>query len=183
MAQPVNPAFNKFNSLDRRALNKRQNSGGLLKLVTPTGSGPESLPIVGRLTGAILNQFDRGNNKEPERRHSSYDSSTNSRNGLSSSSGSNNRVSCRAGGQPSAININGLPDPFSGRINQSTSLYSSQESLHRGGSGTPLRPTSSTGKFQLSSMFFFFEYSGCHLDRHIYDFFFNIFRKPLSEFL
>ena len=77
VAQPVNPAFNKFNSLDRRALNKRQNSGGggLLKLVTPT-SGPESLPIVGRLTGAILNQFDRGN-KEPERRHSSYDSSTN----------------------------------------------------------------------------------------------------------
>ena len=111
MAAPVNPAFNKFNSLDRRALNKRQNSNGLLKLVTPT-SGPESLPIgkkyavtigafhsyallvlvlplliiislfpylltVGRLTGAILNQFDRGNNKEPERRHSSYDSSTN----------------------------------------------------------------------------------------------------------
>ena len=104
VAAPVNPAFNKFNSLDRRALNKRQNSNGLLKLVTPT-SGPESLPIgkkyvvtncpfyrfgsinyfslfphvltVGRLTGAILNQFDRGNNKEPERRHSSYDSSTN----------------------------------------------------------------------------------------------------------
>jgi len=146
VAAPVNPAFNKFNSLDRRALNKRQNSNGLLKLVTPT-SGPESLPIVGRLTGAILNQFDRGNNKEPERRHSSYDSSTNSRNGPSGS-----RVSSRAsGGQPSAININGLPDPFSGRIesgrvgiNQSTSLYSSQESLHRG-SGTPLRPTSSTG--------------------------------------
>ena len=68
-----------------------------------------------------------------------------SRNGVS-----NNRVSCRNGGQPSAININGLPDPFSGRINQSTSLYSSQESLHRG-NGTPLRPTSSTGKFQLSS--------------------------------
>ena len=44
MAAPVNPAFNKFNSLDRRALNKRQNSNGLLKLVTPT-SGPESLPI------------------------------------------------------------------------------------------------------------------------------------------
>ena len=35
------------------------------------------LLTVGRLTGAILNQFDRGNNKEPERRHSSYDSSTN----------------------------------------------------------------------------------------------------------
>ena len=44
VAQPVNPAFNKFNSLDRRALNKRQNSNGLLKLVTPT-AGPESLPI------------------------------------------------------------------------------------------------------------------------------------------
>ena len=50
-----------------------------------------------------------------------------------------------------SININGLPDPFSGsgsvsssnRINPS-SVYSSQESLHRG-SGTPLRPNSSTG--------------------------------------
>ena len=149
VAAPIsaNPAFNKFNSLDRRALNKRQTgNNGLLKLATPTSaSGSESLPV-----RPLINQF----NKEPERRHSSYDPA-----------GSNKtRVSCRSGSsQPAAgqsqagqqaasasININGLPDPFSGgltgssnRINPS-SVYSSQESLHRG-SGTPLRPNSSTG--------------------------------------
>ena len=155
MAAPIstNPAFNKFNSLDRRALNKRQTgNNGLLKLVTPTStSGPESLPAVRPSDfQSKINQF----NKEPERRHSSYDPA-----------GSNKtRVSCRSGSsQPAAgqsqagqqaasasININGLPDPFSGgltgssnRINPS-SVYSSQESLHRG-SGTPLRPNSSTG--------------------------------------
>lgn len=155
VAAPIstNPAFNKFNSLDRRALNKRQTgNNGLLKLATPTStSGPESLPAVRPSDfQSKINQF----NKEPERRHSSYDPA-----------GSNKtRVSCRSGSsQPAAgqsqagqqaasasININGLPDPFSGgltgssnRINPS-SVYSSQESLHRG-SGTPLRPNSSTG--------------------------------------
>lgn len=115
--------FNKFNSLDRRALNKRQNgngNNGLLKLATPTsGTGPESLPAV----RPLINQFS----KEPERRHSSYDPK-------------NPR---KVGSNTAAININGLPDPFSNRI--STSVYSSQESLHRGSGGTPLRPNSSTG--------------------------------------
>merc|ERR1712223_1085081 len=48
VAAPIstNPAFNKFNSLDRRALDKRQTgNNGLLKLATPTSaSGSESLP-------------------------------------------------------------------------------------------------------------------------------------------
>lgn len=115
----------------------------MLKLATPTSSGPESLPVVGRLTGALLSHFESNRLKnEPERRHSSYDPAR------QAPAGTGVRVSCRAGGQQqqqpsSAININGLPDPF--RLNgQSTSVYSSQESLHRG-TGTPLRPTSSTG--------------------------------------
>lgn len=131
VAAPIssNPAFNKFNSLDRRALNKRQNinggSNGLLKLASnppssTSTSGPESLPV-----RPLINQF----NKEPERRHSSYDPT------IKRHQKGQNLISSAA-----AININGLPDPFSNRI------YSSQESLHRGGgSGTPLRPGSSTG--------------------------------------
>ena len=115
VSAPTNPAFSKFNSLDRRALNKRnsQNAGGngLLKIAT---SGPDSLPVRPLL-------------KEPERRHSSYDPK--SRPGPVKQ-------------QPqSAININGLPDPFSNKI------YSSQESINRStNNGTPLRPNSSTGK-------------------------------------
>ena len=119
VSAPTNPAFSKFNSLDRRALNKRnsQNSGGngLLKIAT---SGPDSLPVRPLL-------------KEPERRHSSYDPK-------SRPSLGNGPVKQ----QPqSAININGLPDPFSNKI------YSSQESINRStNNGTPLRPNSSTGK-------------------------------------
>ena len=129
-------------------MNKRQTgtgNNGLLKLATPTsgsGNGPESLPV-----RPLINQFNKDNNN-PERRHSSYDPSA--------ANGKSARVSCRtasangstAAQQTSAININGLPDPFnSSRINPS-SVYSSQESLHRGTSGnngTPLRPNSSTG--------------------------------------
>ena len=114
VSAPTNPAFSKFNSLDRRALNKRQNSNGLLKIAT---SGPDSLPV-------------RPLVKEPERRHSSYDPKS------------------RPIGAPvkqpgtSAININGLPDPFSNKI------YSSQESINRStNNGTPLRPNSSTGNY------------------------------------
>ena len=74
VAAPIsaNPAFNKFNSLDRRALNKRQTgNNGLLKLATPTSaSGSESLPV-----RPLINQF----NKEPERRHSSYDPTGNNK--------------------------------------------------------------------------------------------------------
>jgi hypothetical protein len=162
MAQPPNPAFNKFNSLDRRALARRNNanSNGLLKLVAPP-TGPESLPVVvgsqqqpigniiGRLTSSVLNQFDNNRlNKEPERRHSSYDAAT-SRTGYTSTSVSriSSRTSAGPATGPSAININGLPDPFGTGlrpINHSGtgSVYSSQESLHRG--TTPLRPTSTT---------------------------------------
>ena len=161
MAAPIsaNPAFNKFNSLDRRALTKRQNgvgSNGLLKLATPT-SGPESLPV-----RPLINQFNK--EQQPERRHSSYDPAAN---------GKSTRVSCRTasangssnGGvtangsavqqqTASAININGLPDPFSNRM--SGSVYSSQESLHRGGSGTPMRPNSSTGNNHAVLLFLHF---------------------------
>ena len=174
MAQPPNPAFNKFNSLDRRALARRQNiNGGTGPLKLAPSAGPESLPVTShnvRLTGPPVvnaNSAIYGDNlntrliKEPERRHSSYDSSTSRSHSIGGSSGSTvSRISTRNSGGtgnttltpgvtsgPGAININGLPDPFGGPSLRSMagSVYSSQESLHRGnGSTTPLRPTSTT---------------------------------------
>ena len=120
VSAPTNPAFSKFNSLDRRALNKRQNSNGLLKIAT---SGPDSLPV-------------RPLVKEPERRHSSYDPKSRPIG-----------AQVKQPGASAAININGLPDPFSNKI------YSSQESINRStNNGTPLRPNSSTGNYE------YFEY-------------------------
>lgn len=123
---PAAAAFNKFNSLDRRALARRHHTN--LKLI-PTSSGSESLPnpsVVGPTPTSSHSQprpLNDLRSKEPERRHSSYDPTSRSLNryrplgGTNSSNGSNG-TNANMGGNAigqvrlSAMNINGLPDPF-----------------------------------------------------------------------
>ena len=132
MAQATPPvAFNKFNSLDRRTLARRHQTNNNLKLLP---SGAESLPPPAP-SHFVSNNNNNDKGKEPERRHSNRFRSSNS-----------NGIHVK-GDRLSAMNINGLPDPFSkhnhnyGPIGQNQNqVYSSQESLNRGSrtsAGTP----------------------------------------------
>ena len=164
------PISSKFNSLDRRSVGQRSCRGLLQGGSTSTGqnipsnglrlstfSGYEagsstSLPPVGLtpVTTAPAQRDAVRGSKEPERRHSLYDSasrgqyqpSSSRNNNLNNnqSNGSNNN------GAISAMNVNGLPEPFGPPLSRppSTShLHSSRNSLQQeprtrhSGAGTP----------------------------------------------
>ena len=162
VAQTPPAAFNKFNSLDRRALARRHQTSSNLKLVPPTStsSGAESLPLpssngrppFGHVAASVSIFNNNANdklNKEPERRHSSYDPASRSSSRYRPLQGSDQRGPpptniVKNGDRLSAMNINGLPEPS---YRSANGIYSSQESLRvttprgtsggRGGAGTP----------------------------------------------
>ena len=127
MTQVQAPAFNKFNSLDRRALSKRATqSGSNLKLQLPySSSGSESLPPTP--SSQIVNPVQIPISG-PERRHSSYDSASRSR--LRNSNKNSDKLT--------AMNMNGLPESVgssgNGKFHMNSGVYSSHESLNRFGS-------------------------------------------------
>ncbi|CAB4060834.1 unnamed protein product [Lepeophtheirus salmonis] len=132
-------SFNKFNSLDRRALSRRQN----LKLAIEPEQPPQQIPSSPSVMPAngLVQMNDRtssrgfdSNKSNGETNGKLYDRN------LTASVSSNGSVTlnsnrlkiCDNSSKLSAMNINGLPDP---------SIYSSQESISnripRPGAGTP----------------------------------------------
>ena len=154
------PISSKFNSLDRRSLGQRscrglQQTGPAhqnhqtipsngLRLSTWSGydaGSSTSLPPVGITpVNSVQPPRDRErdpvrNSKEPERRHSLYDSAsrgrTNSITSPNSNSSNNNQ-------NISAMNVNGLPEPFGPPLSRppSTSHIGEPRTRHSG-AGTP----------------------------------------------
>ena len=164
------PISSKFNSLDRRSVGQRSCRGLLqgantsttqnipsngLRLSTFTGyeaGSSTSLPPVGLtpVTAAPAQRDAVRGSKEPERRHSLYDSA--SRGQYQQSATRNNNLNnnqtngSNNNGAISAMNVNGLPEPFGPPLSRppSTShLHSSRNSLQQeprtrhSGAGTP----------------------------------------------
>jgi len=163
------PISSKFSSLDRRALGQRscrgllQGGGGQLAPVSNglrlstwsgyDGGSSTSLPPVGLTpptTTTAPPQREREpvrSSKEPERRHSLYDSASRGRGTASSNTGSSSSNS----GAISAMNVNGLPEPFGPPLSRPPSS-STIHSLHQeprtrhSGAGTPqFRSLAGTG--------------------------------------
>ena len=164
------PISSKFNSLDRRSVGQRSCRGLLqgantsttqnipsngLRLSTFTGyeaGSSTSLPPVG-LTPVAAPPAQRDpvrGTKEPERRHSLYDSA--SRGQYQQSATRNNNLNnnqtngSNNNGAISAMNVNGLPEPFGPPLSRppsSSHLHSSRNSLQQeprtrhSGAGTP----------------------------------------------
>lgn len=164
------PISSKFNSLDRRSVGQRSCRGLLqgantsttqnipsngLRLSTFTGyeaGSSTSLPPVG-LTPVVAPPAQRDpvrGTKEPERRHSLYDSA--SRGQYQQSATRNNNLNnnqtngSNNNGAISAMNVNGLPEPFGPPLSRppsSSHLHSSRNSLQQeprtrhSGAGTP----------------------------------------------
>lgn len=154
------PISSKFNSLDRRSLGQRSCRG--LQQTGPTHQNHQTIPSNG-LRLSTWSGYDAGsstslppvgitpvnsvqpprdrerdpvrNSKEPERRHSLYDSAsrgrTNSITSPNSNSSNNNQ-------NISAMNVNGLPEPFGPPLSRppSTSHIGEPRTRHSG-AGTP----------------------------------------------
>ncbi|TRY76475.1 hypothetical protein TCAL_12560, partial [Tigriopus californicus] len=129
---PAAAAFNKFNSLDRRALARRHHTN--LKLIPTSSSGSESLPnsssVVGPTPPSSHSQprpLNDLRSKEPERRHSSYDPTSRSLNRYRPLGGNNSNNGTH--GTNANLGGNVIGQRPQATHHAQPSIYSSQESL------------------------------------------------------